>query len=148
MEEKFGTTINSKGYKVLNNVKALQGDGININSIKQILDRINSEGFSTSNLAFGQGGASLQKVDRDTCKFACKCSAVITNGTLHEVYKAPINEEFKRSKAGLIDLVYRDGKYITTNSKQDDSVLQTVYENGKLLIDESFDTIRTRLHKS
>ena len=62
-------------------------------------------GYSTTNVAFGQGGGFLQKVNRDTCKFACKCSAVKVNNKLRDVYKSPIGEEFKHSKAGQLDLI-------------------------------------------
>ena len=38
------------------------------------------EGWSSDNLAFGSGGALLQKLNRDTLKCAYKCSAVVING--------------------------------------------------------------------
>jgi nicotinamide phosphoribosyltransferase len=75
--EKFGTTVNSKGYKVLKNVRIIQGDGVNQDSIKDILQRLKDEGFSASNIAFGIGGSLLQKISRDTMKFAYKCSAIV-----------------------------------------------------------------------
>src|SRR5208283_4265477 len=34
LDEKFGHTVNSKGYKVLNYVKVIQGDGVNEHSIQ------------------------------------------------------------------------------------------------------------------
>lgn len=55
LDSKFGSTVNSKGYKVLNNVRVIQGDGINEDSIKDILDGILSEGYSATNVAFGMG---------------------------------------------------------------------------------------------
>ena len=72
LAEKFGTITNSKGYKVLKNVRVIQGDGVNEQSIHQILQRLKNEGFSASNIAFGIGGSLLQKVNRDTLKFAYK----------------------------------------------------------------------------
>lgn len=51
--EAFGHTVNGKGYKVLNHVRVIQGDGINPNSIRAILERITSAGYATDNLAFG-----------------------------------------------------------------------------------------------
>lgn len=149
--EKFGYEINSKGYKVLKNVRIIQGDGVNQDSIKQILERLKSEGFSASNIAFGIGGSLLQKVNRDTLKFAYKCSAIVTNGELREVYKQPITDAGKNSKRGRLDLIKdENGKFQTVKIESKDEVevqnsqLQTVFENGKLLIDDNLETIRAR----
>ena len=73
--EAFGTTKNPKGYKVLNpKVRLIQGDGCNYQSIRKILSELKINGWSGDNVAFGMGGGLLQKVDRDTQKFAFKCS--------------------------------------------------------------------------
>lgn len=153
LEKNFGTTINSKGYKVLNNVRLIQGDGVNINSIENILNRINSENFSTSNIAFGQGGGSLQKLDRDSFKMAIKCSNVIVNGEVRDVFKDPITDHGKVSKAGRLDLVkWANGNYQTVKledgkTSNEFSCMRTVYENGELLIDDSLDEIRKRANQ-
>ena len=42
LDRYFGHSVNEKGYKVLNNVKVLQGDGINDKMIDLILDTANS----------------------------------------------------------------------------------------------------------
>lgn len=150
LSEKFGYETNSKGYKVLKNVRIIQGDGVNQDSIKQILERLKSEGFSASNIAFGIGGSLLQRVNRDTLKFAYKCSAIVTDGELREVYKQPITDSGKNSKRGRLDLILKGSEYETV--KIDDaetlalehSQLQTVYENGELLIDDNLEEIRKR----
>jgi nicotinamide phosphoribosyltransferase len=112
--EKFGTTINSKGYKVLKNVRIIQGDGVNPVSIHNICQSLKDKGFSTSNIAFGIGGALLQKIDRDTMKFAYKCSAIVRDGKLVDVYKEPITDSGKSSKKGRLDLVKdENGEYKT-----------------------------------
>jgi len=57
--ETFGGSINDKGYKVLDkHVRIIQGDGVNIDSIKNILNRLEQIGFSADNLVFGSGGKS------------------------------------------------------------------------------------------
>lgn len=149
--EKFGYEINSKGYKVLKNVRIIQGDGVNQDSIKEILERLKSEGFSASNIAFGIGGSLLQKVNRDTLKFAYKCSAIVTNGELREVYKQPITDSGKNSKRGRLDLIKdENGEFQTVKIETKDEIevqnsqLQTVFENGKLLIDDNLEAIRAR----
>ena len=79
--DKFGGTTNDKGFKVLDpHVRVIQGDGVNFESISDICDMMIEEGFSIENIAFGMGGALLQKVDRDTQKFAFKCSSITING--------------------------------------------------------------------
>src|SRR6202012_1955705 len=72
--DKFGFTTNSKGYKVLPpQVRGIQGDGVNYHEIKKIYQALKEPGISAKTLALGMGGALLQKVDRDTQKFALKC---------------------------------------------------------------------------
>ncbi|GIU82149.1 MAG: nicotinate phosphoribosyltransferase [Acidobacteria bacterium] len=150
LSEKFGYTINSKGYKVLKYVRIIQGDGVNEQSIHDILERLKLEGFSASNIAFGMGGALLQKINRDTLKFAYKCSAVVVNGKLREVHKQPVTDSTKYSKSGRLDLIKNEkNEYETVKLDFDsiqaaNSVMRTVFENGELLVDESLDEIRTR----
>ena len=152
--EKFGTTINSKGYKVLKNVRIIQGDGVNEKSIHAILERLKNEGFSASNVAFGIGGALLQKIDRDTMKFAYKCSAIVADNKLIEVYKQPITDSGKNSKRGRLDLILDENEAYKTVVLPDvetlateNSEMQTVFENGEILIDDSLETIRGRASK-
>ena len=61
LEDKFGVTTNSKGYKVLNpKVRVLWGDGINLKDLGAILFEVVSSGFSAENMAtFGMGGGLL-----------------------------------------------------------------------------------------
>ncbi len=113
--EKFGFSINSKGYKVLNpKVRLIQGDGINLESMSEILILLDKCKWSTDNLAFGSGGGLLQQMDRDTCKYAFKCSAVKVNGEWRDVFKDPVTDPGKVSKRGRIctddmQLVYQNG---------------------------------------
>jgi nicotinamide phosphoribosyltransferase len=149
--EKFGTTVNSKGYKVLKNVRIIQGDGVNEQSIHDILTSLKNLGFSASNVAFGIGGSLLQKINRDTLKFAYKCSAVVVNGELRDVYKQPITDSGKNSKKGRLDLILdENGEYKTVRLKDaetlaaENSRMQTVFENGAVLIDDNLEAIRKR----
>ena len=153
LEEKFGSVVNKRGYKVLNTVRIIQGDGINEDSIQEILDNLLDHGFSASNIAFGMGGALLQQHNRDTLKFAMKCSHIYR--TVHgeevsvDVFKDPVTDHGKVSKAGRLDLI-RDmsGNWQTVVLGSADkhllSVMETVYENGELVKEYSLDEIRTR----
>jgi len=74
LDKKFGSTENTRGYRVLDNVRVIQGDGVDLDMIHEIMDKLKNEGYSASNISFGMGGYLLQKLNRDTQKFAMKCS--------------------------------------------------------------------------
>ena len=102
-------------------------------------------GWSADNVAFGSGGGLLQNVNRDTSKFAVKCSAVMVGGVWRDVFKDPVTDPGKRSKAGRMKLVRADGDYMTVSESDDrDDELVTVFENGELMLDQSFSDIRSR----
>jgi nicotinamide phosphoribosyltransferase len=143
LEARFGSTINPKGYRVLNAVRVIQGDGVDEDSITAILKRTESLGFSTTNLAFGMGGALLQKLNRDTQKFAMKCSEVTVAGKAIAVYKDPITDPGKTSKKGRLALIKTESGYQTVAASTE-NLLQVVYEDGKLVQDQSLETIRQR----
>jgi nicotinamide phosphoribosyltransferase len=155
LDKYFGHTVNDKGYKVLNNVRVLQGDGINHQSIRSILYTITLAGYSADNVTFGQGGALLQIVNRDDQKFAMKASAAKINGEWRNVFKDPITDQGKRSKKGRMVLIKTDdGGYQTVTTEHPDyevckkyDVLQTVFENGKLVKEYTFDEVRANSNK-
>jgi nicotinamide phosphoribosyltransferase len=151
IEDTFGCTVNSKGFKVFNHVRLIQGDGIDSpERIQAILNFFMAHGYSADNIAFGMGGGLLQKCDRDTFSFAMKCSAVRVNGEWRDVYKDPVGDSGKKSKKGRLDLVKTDnGKFITVQEDTsvehyDKSELQIVYEDGKLYNIQTLDEIRAR----
>ena len=151
--DKFGYETNSKGYKVLPPyIRVIQGDGIDHTSLPVIVENMIAEGLSLDNLAFGMGGGLLQKVDRDTLKYAMKASARRdANGVWHDVFKDPITDSSKTSKRGRLGLVHQCGLgncgYHTVPKKiaeDKGNLLRPVFRNGELLIEENFDTIRER----
>ena len=145
LNDAFGSSRTKQGFKVLNNVRVIQGDGINEDSIREILESAKKAGFSATNIAFGMGGALLQKVDRDTQKFAYKCSEVTVNGKSVPVSKDPITDPGKRSKAGRVDLVFRNGKFETVVGDHEfGSMLETVYENGEIKREQTLADVRAR----
>ena len=155
--QQFGYTVNSKGYKVLPpQLRVIQGDGVNYESIKDIYNALKGNGISAENLVLGMGGALLQKVDRDTQRYALKCSYAVVNGKEVNVEKNPtemdasgnITESFKKSKAGRLKLIKVDGKYQTVNQNDDDIAdeLITVFENGEPLNEINFEQARTNLN--
>lgn len=151
LAEKFGTTVNSKGYKMLNNVRVIQGDGVNIDSIKAILDSLKAKGYSADNMAFGMGGALLQNVNRDTLGFSMKCNEATIDEETVDVFKQPVGCDWKISKKGRLALLENNGVYTTQQvsllkkgSHGLQNQLRTVFRNGELLVDEDFATIRAR----
>ena len=155
--EKFGFTVNSKGFKVLNNVRLIQGDGVNELTIRSILGAFTAMGWSADNIAFGMGGALLQQVDRDTQKFAMKASSARINGADVDVQKDPATDPGKKSKAGRVTLWQCGGEWASGVDAPvgwaDRCVgdwtdaLVPVYWNGNLHKDWTFEQVRANAAK-
>lgn len=149
--DKFGGTTNGKGYRVLDpHVRVIQGDGMNIDSITRLVDRMIEEGFAIDNIAFGMGGGLLQLVNRDTLRFAMKANAMRdADGHWHHVSKKPATDPTKGSKAGRQAVVREDGKLAARRLDEvmpQDDLLQPVWRNGELLVRHSFADVRERAH--
>lgn len=150
LDAKFGSTINSKGFKVLNNVRLIQGDGVNENTIRMILGSFQAYGYSADNIAFGMGGALLQQVDRDTQKFAMKCSSVRIHNTWVDVQKDPITDPGKKSKAGRVTLwTNSTGEYVSSVDAPKQwadrgwtNALVPVFYEGKIVKEYTFEEVR------
>jgi nicotinamide phosphoribosyltransferase len=145
LAEKFGFTVNSKGYKVLPScVRVIQGDGITIESIVTLLMNLEESGFAIDNLAFGMGGGLGQMVNRDTQKFAMKASAAMVNGKWRDVYKDPVTDHGKQSKRGRLALIRENGKWETVSESgwAWANYLQPVFRDGELLRDQTFADVR------
>lgn len=139
----FGVTYNDKGYSVLNNVRVIWGDGINLKSIKKILATVVDDyGYSADNLAFGMGGALLNHIQRDDLGWAMKCSAIRVAGEWRDVYKDPVTAPNKRSKRGRVTL-FKDHKgYFTGREDWPRDVLVEVFNNGEQLNFINFEAVR------
>ena len=150
LDELFGSRVNEKGFKVLNDcVRIIQGDGIDLEMVGLILDNFERLGYSADNITFGSGGGLLQKLDRDTMRFAMKASNVIVGNESRDIQKVPLTDPTKSSKKGRLMLVRNTetGAYRTVN--QHDEVydneidaLDVVFENGKVLRRQTFAEIR------
>lgn len=145
LQKNFGTTINSKGYLKLNNVKLIWGDGIEHNSINTILRTcVDVMGFSADNFAFGMGGALLQMVNRDTCEFAMKASSAMIDGKSVDVYKEPLTDSSKKSKRGIFSVIRNEkNQYVTIPADYiHNNLLKTRYLSGIAINQITFDQIR------
>lgn len=153
--KKFGYTTNNvgTGYKVLDpHVRIIQGDGINLETIKAILENFKQHGWSADNIAFGSGGKLLQAHDRDELKFAIKCSSITIGDLTSDVFKDPKTDIGKKSKRGQLKL-YKDanGNYETIESNDKryadpnyKDELVTVFENGSMKLIQNLDDVRSR----
>lgn len=167
--DKFGYTVNKKGYKQLPDyIRIMQADGVEYDSIREIYAMLKREGISAVNIVFGMGGALLRKVNRDTFKFALKCSAGWrvngVTGQLEEfdVQKSPMELDkkgvqrpsFKKSKAGELKLIEVNGELITVNLNDPiyasyPNILQIVFKDGEIIEHEynDMENIKARINE-
>lgn len=165
----FGGTVNSKGYKVLDpHVKAIYGDSITIQRCEEIYKILIENGFACNNVALGVGSFSMQCVEengvlkpftRDTFSSCIKATYCEVSGKAIPIFKNPKDGGFKKSQKGMCS-VYRDqdgvlkcqdGLYkgvITTSDLKpwDLNLLNVVFEDGKLVCEQSLAEIRNVLN--
>lgn len=147
--EIFGYSVNEKGFKVLAPcVRVIQGDGITPKTIRVLLDAMIERGWSAENLAFGMGAGLLQKVNRDTLRFAMKANARLdADGDWHGIHKDPKTDPGKASKRYRQAVIMQNGAPSAVPLKDignEQNLLQPVWENGKLLKDWTLADIRQR----
>ena len=147
---KEDVTLTSTGHKLLPPyIRMIQGDGISVESLGDILNAMAEKGWAADNLAFGSGGALLQKINRDTQKCAFKCSEITkSDGSSTQVFKDPITDKGKQSKKGKLTLeMGKDGKLTTVTEGKgsaEKDVLVEVFRDGALAIEWSFEEVRKR----
>jgi nicotinamide phosphoribosyltransferase len=154
-ENDIGYTTNKKGFKVFDKYRIIWGDGITSENMKIMLEILKERGYSSENIAFGMGGGLMQgngqlSNNRDTQAWAIKCSNItLKDGTEVDVFKDPITAPDKKSKKGKVTTYYNPTakKYFVDqigidfdNGSYD--VLETVYENGSMIKEYTFDEVR------
>lgn len=146
LSDKFGYSTNGKGYKVLPScIRILQGDGIDLAAIRNILSDMAAEHWSIDNIIFGAGGALLQHMDRDWFQWAMKCSATMIDDRWIDVYKDPIKQSSKRSKRGRLMLVRNKITCGLETVRADDSydnIMVPIYKNGELFNQPTWEEVR------
>ena len=160
--ENFGYTVNEKGFKVLPpQIRVIQGDGVNLESIKDIFNSLVEQKISIENIALGMGGKLLQAdINRDTQNFAIKACFGYVDGKPVNIVKNPMeldengvqHQSFKKSKQGLMKLVKTPDSYRTVTSAESDydtakDELVVLFENGDLMQEYTFEEIRQRAKK-
>jgi len=147
LDAAFGSTVNSKDYRVLHpSVRVIQGDGINLDMIGEILTVLTAAGYSAENVAFGMGGALLQGVNRDTQRFAMKASAIEIGGVWTGFNKCPVDDPGKASKAGRLALISEGNGYETVPLEGNHwrNLLVPNYRNGQMLNETTYAEVRER----
>lgn len=146
----FGGTVTEKGYKLLDShIGAIYGDSINLERAAAICQGLKQKGFA-SQVVFGIGSFTYQYNTRDTFGLAMKATYVEINGEGREIFKNPVTDDgTKKSATGLLQVKKERGTY-TLNDRvnkeaEEDSELQTVFKNGKLVKEYSLVEIREHL---
>jgi nicotinamide phosphoribosyltransferase len=130
LDKIFGSTINSKGYKVLNpKIGLIYGDSITLHVALDTLTKLEQMGYASSNIVFGIGSYTYQYMTRDTLGFAIKATAVKINDQWINIFKAPKGETFKKSLKGFFivnkDLsVIDDLSYEEYQNRQHESLIK------------------------
>jgi nicotinamide phosphoribosyltransferase len=151
--EIFGGTVNDKGYKTLNQrVGLIYGDSITVPRCEAILVKLAAKGFASDNIVFGIGSYTYQFATRDSLGFAMKATHRVTNGEGVAIFKDPKTDNgTKKSAKGLLcvhksplsgDYILVDG--VTVEGERSGE-LKTVFLDGKILVNDSIETIRARV---
>ena len=149
--EIFGGANTVKGYNVLNErVGLIYGDSITLPRAKAILEGLEAKGFASNNIVFGIGSYTYQHLTRDNFGFAMKATWGQVNGEARQIFKDPLTDKGeKKSAKGLIRVERSNDGFSMfdqqTRDQENQGVLETVFEDGKLVKETNLDQIRERL---
>jgi nicotinamide phosphoribosyltransferase len=154
LEEEFGYSVNSQGFKVINEkVGLIYGDGMYMEKYSRVLERMKTQGYASCNLVIGVGGI-LRFSTRDTLGLAIKATNIVVNGESRAIFKDPITDSGKKSHRGLLMLDFdkTTGKYFTvenaTVEQETQGYLHTVFKDGKVMCNEDLESIREKIETS
>lgn len=119
LEDTFGVVSRtSTGHKVLHPaVGLIQGDGLNIFTLKSVVTAFIDAGYSMDNLALGMGGGTTHEGGRDDFGFSMKTVACSVDGgkTWRRLLKEPKSDPGKKSLSGLVRPMYVDDTLVTVD---------------------------------
>lgn len=149
----FGGTVNEKGYKCLDpHIGLIYGDAITLERCREICAGLERKGFASTNIVLGIGSFTYQYVTRDTFGFALKSTHVVIDGKDVNIFKDPLTDNgVKKSAIGRVavmkspsgELALRDG--FDSHTQVIGDFLLPLFENGKLLRDDTLANIRARV---
>lgn len=149
--EIFGGTINSKGFKQLDqHIGLIYGDSITPDRQKKICANLYSQGFASTNVVFGIGSYTYQYNTRDTFGFAMKATYGEVAGQALEIFKDPFTDGgVKKSAKGLLcvkeDLSLEE---CVSWEEENTGLLQTVFKDGERYNETTLSAIREKIDKS
>lgn len=148
LDEKFGSTDNDKGFRVLSpSVRVIQGDGINQDSLVKILENLVESGYSLDNLTFGMGGGLTHGPGRDEFSFSMKATARLGGSGWVNLLKEPKTDASKKSLTGLAHTQYDGDELIVTADYtvfQDQKGWKRYFQEGYVEYVPTFDEVRAR----
>ena len=164
LDQIFGSTLNSKAYKVLNpHVKAIYGDSMTPSRVKEAYERLAAQGYAINNVVFGVGSFSFMCLEdaygnmnpytRDTFGYAIKATYGEDKvGAPVMIYKQPKGASWKKSPKGCI-VVAADGQSYTDSHTFEEAhgpaaenLLELVFRDGKMIKETSLAEIRDRMY--
>jgi len=116
---KVGTSGNPFRRFIGQNMRVLQGDGVALDTVGDMLASLLANGFCANTVHFGSGGGLLQKVNRDSLSCAFKCCAMYVGEKSYTIGKDPIAGG-KKSYAGN-PAVLRDADGVLRNRGEYDA---------------------------
>lgn len=153
LEKVFGSTVNKKGFRVLNpKVGLIYGDGMYLKRYKRTLQRLMEMGYAASNLVIGVGGI-IRDHTRDSLGFALKATYVEVFGVPRNIKKEPITDPGKVSHEGLVALYRNDNfEYVTRDHQTPEEeaaceLLITAFEDGNMPIRHKLSEMRGRVEE-
>lgn len=150
--ETFGGSVTPKGYKLLDpHIGAIYGDSITIARCTSICELLKQKGFASVNAVYGIGSFTYQYNTRDTFGYAMKSTLVVIDGVEQMIFKNPKTDDgTKKSAKGGVRTVIKDGvityeDQLSLAETAENTLYEDVFENGKLLVEESFSDVRARV---
>lgn len=149
----FGGTVTEKGYKLLDeHIGLIYGDAITLRRCEEISEQLKQKGFASINCVYGIGSFTYQYNTRDTFGFALKSTLCVIDGDEKQIFKDPKTDNgIKKSQKGKVavlrqgdSITFTDGLYLTDKISAD--LLEPVFKDGTLLVDQNFENIRKRLN--
>jgi len=155
IQAKVGTSGNPFRRFVRQNMRVLQGDGVQLDTIGDMLASLVANGFCSNTAHFGSGGGLLQKVNRDSLSCAFKCCAMYVGDKAFVIGKDPIAGG-KKSYAGN-PCVLRGADGVLYNRPEpmsfaefsaatgvEGDVLETVFLDGAVVKEQEWGGIQGR----
>ncbi len=166
LDQIFGHTINSKGYKVLPPyIKAIYGDSITPQRCEEIYKRLTAMGYAINNVSLGVGSFSFMCLEtyddegvhynpytRDTFGIAIKATyGELRDGTPINIFKNPKALSWKKSQKGCVKVAadgesYTDELTFSQAHGGKDNLLELVFVDGTVVKEQSLSEIRDRMY--